>query len=105
MAVRKKSLPVAAALASPGAAARELATLYTGSGRLFAAQLTRAAELVEAAGGRAWAEREAQEHIGRALDQLTAARARRTCGGGAGHPGAFDHPPGPLTRLRGDLHV
>ncbi|WP_328296412.1 hypothetical protein [Streptomyces sp. NBC_00435] len=73
--MRKKSLPVAAALASPGAAARELATLYTGSGRLFAAQLTRAAELVEAAGGRAWAEREAQEHIGRALDQLTAARA------------------------------
>ncbi|MEU9113273.1 polyprenyl synthetase family protein [Streptomyces sp. NPDC048483] len=78
LASRKKSLPVAAALASDGAAGRELSRLYDRREPLSQAQLERAAELVEAAGGRAWAAGEARRHIGAALDSLHAADPART---------------------------
>ncbi|MGV4986759.1 polyprenyl synthetase family protein [Streptomyces sp. NRAIS4] len=74
LAARKKSLPVAAPLASTSEAGRELAELYAIPGPLSAARTARAAQLVEAAGGRAWAAREADRHIRTALEHLTAAR-------------------------------
>ncbi|MFE0063142.1 polyprenyl synthetase family protein [Streptomyces sp. NPDC059003] len=74
LAARKKSLPVTAALATDGAAGRELSLLYADPGPLSPAELARAAQLVEAAGGRFWAAQEADRHIQQALAQLTAAR-------------------------------
>lgn len=61
------------ALSSTCSAGRELAQLYRASGELTDAELERAAELVEAAGGRAWAEREATRCAGEALPSLEAA--------------------------------
>ncbi|MGW5054287.1 family 2 encapsulin nanocompartment cargo protein polyprenyl transferase [Actinokineospora sp. NPDC004072] len=63
---RKKSLPVVAALAGQTAAAGRLAELYLASGVLSAADAARAAELVEAAGGREWCRGEVVELHGRA---------------------------------------
>ena len=60
LAARKKSLPVVAALATRSPAAAELAKLY-GTGRdLTDGELRRAADAVERAGGRAWAQAEAE---------------------------------------------
>ncbi|HEX5742260.1 MAG TPA: polyprenyl synthetase family protein [Pilimelia sp.] len=56
---RKKSLPVVAALQSGTAAADALAALYKQHDPLTAAQLRRAADLIDAAGGRRWAQRQA----------------------------------------------
>ncbi|GAA2434043.1 family 2 encapsulin nanocompartment cargo protein polyprenyl transferase [Actinomadura vinacea] len=67
---RKKSLPVVAALTSGGAASEELAALYRADHTLTAAEAGRAAELVEAAGGRAWAARRADEYLEEALTHL-----------------------------------
>jgi len=64
---RKKSLPVVATLTSGTPLGEELAELYHREGRLSANELARAAELIEAAGGRAWAEDQAREHHAQAL--------------------------------------
>ncbi|GAA2083803.1 family 2 encapsulin nanocompartment cargo protein polyprenyl transferase [Streptomyces albiaxialis] len=70
---RKKSPPVVAALASGTPAGRELAELYLrGTGPLDDAGVRTAAELVERAGGRAWAEKEAARQRAEALAALDA---------------------------------
>ncbi|MFF0310489.1 family 2 encapsulin nanocompartment cargo protein polyprenyl transferase [Streptosporangium sp. NPDC004379] len=74
---RKKSLPVVAALTSGTAAGRELAGLYTREEPLTEADLGRAADLVEAAGARAWSRERAGELLGRALGHLEAAGSVR----------------------------
>jgi geranylgeranyl diphosphate synthase type I len=73
LARRKKTLPVVAALASGTAAGGELSALYHGPGLLTPAQVARAAELVEAAGGRAWARAEATARLAAASAHLDAA--------------------------------
>jgi geranylgeranyl diphosphate synthase type I len=70
---RKKSLPVVAALSSGTAAGRELAALYRTGEPLPEADLVRAAELVERAGGRAWSQAQADDLLARALSHLRAA--------------------------------
>ncbi len=72
---RKKSLPVVAALASDSPAARELRALYSREVDLSPADLARAAELVELAGGRAWCRARADELLAEARDHLTTAAA------------------------------
>ncbi|MBO0840104.1 MAG: polyprenyl synthetase family protein, partial [Sciscionella sp.] len=59
---RKKTLPVVATLCSDTAAGRELAEFYHGEGPLPAADVARAATLIEIAGGRDWAEAMATKH-------------------------------------------
>ncbi|WP_440103616.1 polyprenyl synthetase family protein [Streptosporangium sp. H16] len=70
LANRKKSLPVVAALTSGTAAGERLASLYHRDRELDERDLARAADLVEAAGARAWARREAEANLGAALDRL-----------------------------------
>ncbi|MFI5987522.1 polyprenyl synthetase family protein [Streptomyces sp. NPDC051555] len=70
---RKKSLPVVAALTGGGPASEELARLYRSPGPLTDTQLDRAAVLVETAGGRAWAAREAERRTIEAVAALEAA--------------------------------
>ncbi|MDP9866470.1 MULTISPECIES: family 2 encapsulin nanocompartment cargo protein polyprenyl transferase [Streptosporangium] len=70
---RKKSLPVVAALASATPAGRELALLYHGERPLSDADLVRAAELIDAVGGRAWSQSQADELLTRALRRLRSA--------------------------------
>ncbi|MFZ3470378.1 polyprenyl synthetase family protein [Streptomyces sp. 4.24] len=72
---RKKSLPVAAALASRTPAGRALARLYHQSGPPSEADLHTIAGLIEEAGGRNWAITEARRHVTAALDHLQAAGA------------------------------
>ncbi len=69
---RKKSLPVVAALTSGTPAGAELATLYRRTDPLTAAELVRAAELVDLAGGRAWSRAEADALLAQAMDELRA---------------------------------
>ncbi|RMI46648.1 polyprenyl synthetase family protein [Actinomadura harenae] len=71
---RKKSLPVVAALTSGTAAGGELAALYHQDRPLGDAERVRAAELVEAAGGREWARARAAELVDEALAELDASR-------------------------------
>ncbi|GJO08978.1 hypothetical protein NJB1808e29_42380 [Mycobacterium marinum] len=75
---RKKSLPVVAALSSGTAAGAKLETLLGGSDALSDHELAFAADLIEDAGGRAWAEGEALRHRGLALDALAAAEPEPT---------------------------
>lgn len=70
---RKKSLPVVAALTSGTPEGEELAALYYRDGVLEGAEAARAAELVEAAGGREWSRREAHRLMNEALEHLRAA--------------------------------
>ncbi|MBB2913293.1 geranylgeranyl diphosphate synthase type I [Streptosporangium becharense] len=70
---RKKSLPVVAALASGTPAGDELAVLYRGEAPLAEADLARVAELVEAAGGRAWSQAKADEMLAQATCHLRSA--------------------------------
>ena len=70
---RKKSLPVVAALASESDAARELARLLAITEPLTEEQLVRAAELVEAAGGKKWVESEADTALSSAMGCLNEA--------------------------------
>ncbi|MFE5856852.1 polyprenyl synthetase family protein [Streptomyces sp. NPDC056500] len=71
---RKKSLPVVAALSADGPEARRLAALYLDDdGPLTEAHVCEAVDLVDRAGGRAWAEREAQRQREEALAALAAA--------------------------------
>jgi geranylgeranyl diphosphate synthase, type I len=66
----KKSLPVVAALTSGTAAGDELAELYARGRPLADREISRAAELVEAAGGREWAQIAAADRITVALSHL-----------------------------------
>jgi len=70
---RKKSLPVVAALNSGTAIGRELDGLYHGEGDLSAADLARAADLIDLAGGRSWSQRQADELLEQAREHLGAA--------------------------------
>ncbi|MFD9123201.1 polyprenyl synthetase family protein [Kitasatospora sp. NPDC059571] len=73
LAARKKSLPVTAALTSGTTAGEELAALYERPDRLEEADLRRAAELIERAGGRRWCAVEVQRRLCTAhtyLDEL-----------------------------------
>ncbi len=67
---RKKSLPVVAALASESDAGRDLAVLLARTDPLSEDDLLRAAELVEAAGGKKWVEAEADTALSSALGCL-----------------------------------
>ncbi|GAA0989511.1 family 2 encapsulin nanocompartment cargo protein polyprenyl transferase [Acrocarpospora macrocephala] len=73
LANRKKSLPVVAALTSGTAAGRELAALYRREALLSDDELTRAAGLIEEAGGRAWSQSTADALLEEALTRLNAA--------------------------------
>ncbi|MFI1646336.1 family 2 encapsulin nanocompartment cargo protein polyprenyl transferase [Streptomyces avidinii] len=68
---RKKSLPVVAALTSDTAAGKELAALYAGP--MTGDDVRRAADAVDRAGGRDWAQAEAADRMGRAVQQLSRA--------------------------------
>ncbi|MFJ8692251.1 family 2 encapsulin nanocompartment cargo protein polyprenyl transferase [Streptomyces roseolilacinus] len=72
LAAHKKSLPVVAALASGTAEAAELAELY-GRPDLDEKDVARAAEAVERAGGRDWAQAEAADRMARAVHGLSCA--------------------------------
>ncbi|WP_163507386.1 family 2 encapsulin nanocompartment cargo protein polyprenyl transferase [Fodinicola acaciae] len=78
---RKKSLPVVAAMSAGTPAAVELSQLYGRKAGLSDAELAHAAELVEAAGGRAWSQHQAEALLAEALDELEAAGP--TAGGAA----------------------
>jgi geranylgeranyl diphosphate synthase type I len=67
---RKKSLPVVAALASESSAGRDLAVLLARPDPLSEDELLRAAELVEAAGGKKWVEAETDTALSSALGCL-----------------------------------
>ena len=74
LAARKKSLPVVAALTSGSQAAGHLARLYQREDTFDEAAVAHAAELVEMAGGRAWALAEAERRIQAAREALAGAR-------------------------------
>lgn len=67
---RKKSLPVVAALTAENRCAQALRSLYDRPDQLTEAEAAEAAELVERAGGRAWAERAASEAMAAAEHEL-----------------------------------
>ncbi|MER5469718.1 family 2 encapsulin nanocompartment cargo protein polyprenyl transferase [Streptomyces sp. NPDC002685] len=69
LAVRKKSLPVVAALTSGTPAAEELAELYAAPYR--EGELERTAMAVERAGGRDWAQVQAADRMSRAMHELS----------------------------------
>ncbi|MCX4819299.1 family 2 encapsulin nanocompartment cargo protein polyprenyl transferase [Streptomyces sp. NBC_01142] len=71
LAAHKKSLPVVAALASGTPAGAELAELYRGP--MNAAGVRRAAEAVDRAGGRDWAQLQAADRMARAVQELSRA--------------------------------
>jgi geranylgeranyl diphosphate synthase, type I len=71
---RKKTLPVVAALVTGGTRGQQLADLYLRPEPLAERDLATAAALVEMAGGRAWAQTEAERHLRAALASLTGAR-------------------------------
>ncbi|MDA0566453.1 polyprenyl synthetase family protein [Streptomonospora sp. S1-112] len=74
---RKKSLPVVAALSGGTPHAAELAELLAADRPLDGAELVRAAELVDLAGGRAWSERETAALLETALARLRSAAPDR----------------------------
>lgn len=74
---RKKSLPVVVALTSGTPAGRDLADFYGREGRLSDAELVRAAELIERAGGRTWCRTKADEFLAGALHELWSAAPRK----------------------------
>jgi len=74
LAARKKSLPVVAALTSGTPDGGYLASLYHRAEDLGEETLAQAAALVEAAGGRDWAQAEADKHRQRALRALRQAQ-------------------------------
>ncbi|TQK51950.1 geranylgeranyl diphosphate synthase type I [Streptomyces sp. SLBN-118] len=71
LAAHKKSLPVVAALTSGTPAGAELADLYRGP--MNAAAVRRAAEAVDRAGGRDWAQLQAADRMARAVHELARA--------------------------------
>lgn len=70
---RKKSLPVMAALTSDTPAGRELAALYHRNEALSDTELARVAELIDAAGGRAWSHTQADDLLAQAMRELGSA--------------------------------
>lgn len=70
---RKKSLPVVAALRSGSRSAQALRALYAERGLLDDDAVARAADLVDDAGGRAWAMREADRQLNLACAELESA--------------------------------
>ncbi|MET8431708.1 family 2 encapsulin nanocompartment cargo protein polyprenyl transferase [Streptomyces sp900116325] len=72
LAAHKKSLPVVAALTSLTPAAAELAALYRGSMRT-PGEVDRAADAVDRAGGRDWAQVSAADRMARAIHHLSRA--------------------------------
>ncbi|MFJ1754841.1 polyprenyl synthetase family protein [Kitasatospora sp. NPDC088134] len=68
--IRKKSLPVVAVLAKQTEPARRLRALYSADRHLSAAEVARATELLEQAGGRIWAREQARRYLLAALDLL-----------------------------------
>ncbi|MGW0248548.1 polyprenyl synthetase family protein [Nocardia goodfellowii] len=70
---RKKSLPVVAALNLGNSASARLAELYCGSATLDDDALRTCADLIEAAGARAWAHQETERQLDAALACLQAA--------------------------------
>ncbi|MET9802298.1 family 2 encapsulin nanocompartment cargo protein polyprenyl transferase [Streptomyces sp. NPDC006368] len=72
LAAHKKSLPVVAALGSGTAAGAELAALYERPA-LDEAAVRRAADAVDRAGGRDWAQAQAADRMARAVHQLSRA--------------------------------
>jgi geranylgeranyl diphosphate synthase type I len=70
LASRKKSLPVVSALGSDTSAGAALARAYVADGPV---DVSYAADLVDAAGGRAWAQAEADRRTASALQALSAA--------------------------------
>ncbi|MEV7616492.1 family 2 encapsulin nanocompartment cargo protein polyprenyl transferase [Streptomyces sp. NPDC089799] len=77
---RKKSLPVVAALTSGTEAGAELARLYAGP--MTGDDVRRAADAVERAGGRDWAQAHAADRMGRAVQQLSRAVPDLAAAGG-----------------------
>ncbi|MFJ4778453.1 family 2 encapsulin nanocompartment cargo protein polyprenyl transferase [Streptomyces sp. NPDC088762] len=77
---RKKSLPVVAALTSGTTAGQELAALYAGP--MTGDDVQRAAEAVDRAGGRDWAQAHAADRMGRAVQQLSRAVPDLAAAGG-----------------------
>ena len=67
---RKKSLPVVAALSSGTPQASELAQILSSEADLTEDDLIHAADLVSAAGGKQWAEQEADSRLAAAADSL-----------------------------------
>ena len=67
---RKKSLPVVAALTSDTPAGRELAALYHRHAPLSETDAAHAAELIDAAGGRAWSQTQADDLLAQAMQEL-----------------------------------
>jgi geranylgeranyl diphosphate synthase type I len=74
LASRKKSLPVVAALSAGTTASDKLARLYGRREKLDERAITQATQLIEAAGGRTWAQDEARRRINAALKALADAR-------------------------------
>ncbi|MGC5360967.1 family 2 encapsulin nanocompartment cargo protein polyprenyl transferase [Streptomyces sp. DT24] len=72
LAAHKKSLPVVAALTSGTPAATDLATLYRGT-MDTPGEIARAADAVERAGGRDWAQTGAADRMARAVHHLSRA--------------------------------
>jgi geranylgeranyl diphosphate synthase type I len=70
---RKQSLPVVAALNSGTASGGELAALYLAESELDERGLAHAADLIERSGGRAWAQRRADEELAASISCLRAA--------------------------------
>jgi geranylgeranyl diphosphate synthase, type I len=74
LASRKKSLPVVAALSADTPASQQLARLYRSQEKLDESAIGQAADLIEAAGGRQWAQDQARQHIQAAWQALADAR-------------------------------
>lgn len=70
---RKKSLPVVAALTSSTPAGRELSTFYDRDQPLSRQDVVHAAELIDAAGGRAWSHAQVDDLMEQALRHLWSA--------------------------------
>ncbi|MET9961307.1 family 2 encapsulin nanocompartment cargo protein polyprenyl transferase [Streptomyces sp. NPDC006326] len=77
---RKKSLPVVAALTSGTPAGEELAALYAGP--MAGGDVRKAADAVDRAGGRDWAQAHAADRMGRAVQQLSRAVPDLAAAGG-----------------------
>ncbi|GGO85195.1 family 2 encapsulin nanocompartment cargo protein polyprenyl transferase [Wenjunlia tyrosinilytica] len=73
LAARKKSLPVVAALTSGTAAASDLADVYFAPGPLEAEDLRRAADAIDRAIGRNWAQIQAFDRMAAAIEHLAEA--------------------------------
>jgi geranylgeranyl diphosphate synthase type I len=71
---RKQSLPVVAAMTSGTPAAAELGELYAVNRPFTEADVSHAATLVEAAGGRAWTERQVESRLEQVVQLLNGAR-------------------------------